>query len=151
MIFECWYSQLHDSPLDDVTDWLVGSGGKTRAIVLVDRRSSQTTMTARSNVELYTLDRDGMLPRPRQREVRLFFWVWHSADSTDNVSLVCFSGAKRAIWRTAGFDNGLSTFFQDQYCGRSWAGRHLRSRHWSFENCHHRSNGQHVLCTCVRP
>lgn len=71
MVFECGYSQSFDSLLDDAVHWLVGSGGGTRAVVLVDWRPSRTTMTIRGDVALYTLGRDGT-PRLRQKEVGLF-------------------------------------------------------------------------------
>ena len=71
MVFECGYSQSFDRLLDDATHWLVGSDGETRAVVLVDWRPSQTTMTIRGDVAFYTVGRDGM-PRLRQKEVRLF-------------------------------------------------------------------------------
>lgn len=60
VVFECEYSQSHESVLNHVRDWIVSDDGGILAVVLVNWRSSPTIMTFRGDMEVNMRDRDGM-------------------------------------------------------------------------------------------
>ncbi|QKX53153.1 uncharacterized protein TRUGW13939_00229 [Talaromyces rugulosus] len=60
VIIESGWSESVPRLRDDMNLWLVGGGGKVRAAIILSWQRLSNTNQVRGNLELYTLDRNGM-------------------------------------------------------------------------------------------
>jgi hypothetical protein len=60
VVIESGWSESMPRLHDDVNLWLVGGGGKVRAVIILRWQRVSNTNQVRGNLELYTLDRNGM-------------------------------------------------------------------------------------------